>query len=228
MTDWLGVARTIAAADAGLDLQMPGPARFYGPALAAAVEAGDVPEDVLDAIVRRWLGVIDRLGAWHDEPVREQSVDRPEHRVLARRAAAGGDRAAAQRRRAAACERRWAARRVIGPNASRAHIMGGGSAELLPHYRVSLLEVLEARLGDRVAFEPGCSIDKTVRALGRGHARTPDGQPGVLVEYFSTPDWSGEPAEQSVSDTCRLFTFGRARGGLRRALVLAARHVRDH
>ena len=37
---------------AGLDLEMPGPGRFFGPALADAVRAGDVDERVLDGRVR--------------------------------------------------------------------------------------------------------------------------------------------------------------------------------
>jgi beta-glucosidase len=40
MTDWFGVADTVDSIAAGLDLEMPGPGRAYGPALAAAVTSG--------------------------------------------------------------------------------------------------------------------------------------------------------------------------------------------
>ena len=87
MTDWFGLADTVASAGAGLDLEMPGPARVYGEALAQAVREGRVPEKQLDDIVRRWLAVIDRLGAWDDGAPTETVVDRPEDRAVARRAA---------------------------------------------------------------------------------------------------------------------------------------------
>ncbi len=39
---------------------------------------------------------------------------------------------------------------VIGPNADRAQIMGGGSASLSVHYRVTPLDALRSSLGDDV------------------------------------------------------------------------------
>ncbi|HEY6415097.1 MAG TPA: glycoside hydrolase family 3 N-terminal domain-containing protein, partial [Acidimicrobiales bacterium] len=91
VTDWFGVAGTLASTDAGVDLEMPGPARAFGPALAAAVRAGEVAEAVVDAQVTRLLTAFDRIGALgtaEPEPSGDgQSVDRPEDRALARRAA---------------------------------------------------------------------------------------------------------------------------------------------
>jgi beta-glucosidase len=90
VTDWFGIGSTATAAAAGIDLEMPGPGRFYGPALAAAVTSGEVDEALVDAAVRRLLSVFDRLGALDDPPgAVEESIDRPEHRALAREAAIG-------------------------------------------------------------------------------------------------------------------------------------------
>ena len=44
VSDWYGVHDAAAAANAGLDLEMPGPVRIYGNKLVAAVERGDVDE----------------------------------------------------------------------------------------------------------------------------------------------------------------------------------------
>ena len=68
MTDWFGLSKTVDAARAGLDLEMPGPARSSGPHLAEAVRAGRVEESLLDAAVARILGVFDRVGALDDPP----------------------------------------------------------------------------------------------------------------------------------------------------------------
>src|SRR5215217_190840 len=167
LSDWFGLASTTDSPRAGLDLEMPGPARVYGPALAAAVRAGDVEEALLDAQVRRLLGVLDRVGALDDDPeAPERSEDRPEARALAREAAAdsfvllrndgllpldpGGIRSLA----------------VIGPNANRAQVMGGGSAKLRAHYSVTPLEALRGRLpGTEIRHERGCDIDRTAPEL---------------------------------------------------------------
>ena len=89
VTDWYGLGDTAAAARAGLDLEMPGPRRFYGPKLAAAVRSGEVDESLVDAAVMRLLGVFDRIGALDDPPDGvPASIDKPEHRAVARQAGA--------------------------------------------------------------------------------------------------------------------------------------------
>ena len=88
VSDWLGTHATEATANAGLDLEMPGPARHLGAKLAAAVRAGRVAESVLDESVRRLLRLAERTRAFEGAPPeQERAVDRPEHRALARRAA---------------------------------------------------------------------------------------------------------------------------------------------
>src|SRR5215208_1693242 len=57
VSDWFAVASTAGSARAGLDLEMPGPARVFGAQLAAAVEAGEVEEELVTAQARRLLGV---------------------------------------------------------------------------------------------------------------------------------------------------------------------------
>jgi beta-glucosidase len=68
LTDWYALGSTAGSAEAGLDLEMPGPGRFFGPALARAVEAGEVDQARLDAQVRRLLSVFHWAGAFDDPP----------------------------------------------------------------------------------------------------------------------------------------------------------------
>ena len=67
MSDWFGTHSTAPAANAGLDLEMPGPPQFFGEKLAAAVRAGEVPESVLDDKAHRVLTLIERTGRLDDE-----------------------------------------------------------------------------------------------------------------------------------------------------------------
>ena len=88
MSDWYGTHSTVPAATAGLDLEMPGPAQWFGAHLADAVRAGEVDEKMLDDKVRRMLVLLERTGALdRPDPVAEQSIDDPEDRAVARRAA---------------------------------------------------------------------------------------------------------------------------------------------
>ena len=177
MTDWFAVGSTVESARAGLDLQMPGPARFYGGALAKAVADGDLEEEVLDRVVRRYLQLIDRLDAWDDQPIAEAAVDLPEHRAIAHRAAAAGTVLLKNDGVLPLAEPASIA--LIGPLAARAHIMGGGSAQLRPHRAPSLHEVLAPQLGDRLVLQRGCDIDKTVRPLA---------VPGTVLDLYDSAD----------------------------------------
>src|SRR5580692_9193240 len=62
MSDWFGTHSTVPAAEAGLDLEMPGPSAWLGPTLAAAVRAGEVDESVVDGQVRNVLRLMSRVG----------------------------------------------------------------------------------------------------------------------------------------------------------------------
>ncbi len=173
VTDWFGAGSTIGAAEAGVDLEMPGSGRFYGPALAAAVLAGEVDESLLDAAVLRLLSVFDRIGALDDPPgVEEQSIDRPEHRALAREAAVGATVLLTNDGLLPLDPSALSSIAVIGPNADRAQIMGGGSAALRAHYVVTPLEALRERL------EPEVSITLRARLRHRQGGPAPAGRIG--------------------------------------------------
>jgi beta-glucosidase len=104
------------------------------------VRAGSVDEADLDAIVTRLLTVFDRLDAFDDPPFADNTVDRAEDRALVRRATTSSMvllRNDGVLPFAMAGIRTLA---LIGPNADRTQIMGGGSASLRPHYRVSPLD----------------------------------------------------------------------------------------
>jgi beta-glucosidase len=210
VTDWFGVATTTGSAAAGVDLEMPGPGRAFGPALAAAVEAGEVDDARLDAQVTRLLTVLARLGALEDEgPGEERADDRPEHRAVARRAATESmvllandgllplDRAA------------LGTVAIIGPNADRAQIMGGGSASLRAHHLVTPREALAAALGDGVTltYEPGCHNRRTTPPLGGPEVVAPDGEPGFHVDWYANPDLAGEPVHTSRVPEAEVFTM---------------------
>ncbi len=180
ISDWYARGSSAGSARAGLDLEMPGPARVYGPALVGAVHDGEVDESFVDAAATRLLTVFDRLGALDDGPPEPQSIDRPEHRDLARAAATEAmvllknDDAMLPVDASSI-----GTLAVIGPNAEQARIMGGGSASFTPHYRVPPLDALQERVGAdvKIVYEQGCDIERTVPPIDADFEVVVDGGP---------------------------------------------------
>jgi beta-glucosidase len=162
MSDWWGTKSTAASANAGLDLEMPGPPSYFGEALRTAVRNGEVGEDTIDDKVRRLSLLAERTGASLDQPA-EQSVDDPARRALARRTA--GESIVLLRNEDAILPLDPSATiAVIGPNAAVAQVQGGGSAQVNPHYEVSPLDGIRARAPHAV-HEQGCVIAKAIPAV---------------------------------------------------------------
>jgi beta-glucosidase len=189
LSDWFGTRSTVAAANAGLDLEMPGPPVHMGKQLLDAVRSGAVEEKTLDDKVRRLLVVLERAGALdRTEPVAETFDDRPERRTAIRRAAAAAIVLLRNERAVlpldASALRRIA---VIGPNAAAARMQGGGSAGVFPAHAVTPLDGVRSRVGDGVVVvhEPGCVTTRAVPLL--------DTRTVWTVEYFAGPDRSGPP-----------------------------------
>jgi beta-glucosidase len=210
ISDWFAFADTHEAIAAGLDLEMPGTGRAYGPALAAAVRSGQVDEALVDAAALRLLGVFDRIGALDDgPPAAPRSEDLPAHRAVAREAAVGAT--VLLRNEGVLPLARPSIRRiaVIGPNAGRAVIMGGGSANLpVPELR-SPLAALRDRLGPEVevVHEPGVDISLTTPDVP-GDLLDAGGEPGLAVEYFRLDDLGGEVLHHDRFATGTILWFG--------------------
>jgi beta-glucosidase len=173
MSDWGATNDTLASAAAGLDLEMPGPPKFFGRALAAAVRRGEVDEDTLNAAARRILTLAARVGALTlpgaDGPVAAAPAKAPE--LATPQLLSDPDAAALVRRTAAesfvllandgtlplapAGLRRIA---VIGPNATRPCTQGGGAANIDAPNAVTPLEGLRAALpaAVQIVHESGC------------------------------------------------------------------------
>jgi len=210
VSDWFGAHEPVPSIRAGLDVEMPGPARVYGDRLEAAVAAGEASEADVDRAVRAVLTLIERTRAVErsaDEP--EQSVDDPDERRLCREAAVAGtvllrNEGGALPLTAGAPVRSVA---LIGPNAAKTRIMGGGSSALaaLPHR--SILDAALARLpGTR--YEPGCEIDKFTPFPAADQLVGPDGEPGLEVRFVNGADTSAEAAYVTRIDESLVGFFG--------------------
>lgn len=181
MSDWWGTRSTVAAAQAGLDLEMPGvrieqfvpdeteidldapgtpsvadEPPFFGERIRTAVESGTVEESLLDRKVERLLRTLDSLGRFEDRP--DGSLDTPEHRDIAYEIATEGT--VLLRNEGVLPLSDTESLALIGPNADSAKVGGGGSSEVTPFVERSPLEALRDRTD--VTFERGvASIDES-------------------------------------------------------------------
>jgi beta-glucosidase len=205
MSDWFGSRSTAATVNAGLDIEMPGPPRDRGAKLVAAVEAGEVARETVRERARNVLRLMQRVGALAAPLVPdERAEDRPAHRALIRRAGAAGAVLLKNEGILPLELADSALVAVIGPNAKVAQIMGGGSSQLNPHYRVSPWEGLVAALGEaRLSFAEGC-----------GNARFEPLLTGSLVaEFFDSPHLSGPVVHREAMGEAQAFWVGDEVGG---------------
>lgn len=213
MSDWFGSHSTAETVNAGLDLEMPGPTRDRGAKLVAAVEAGEVSRETIRTRVLNILRLMERTGALDDHAAHEERADdRPEHRALIRRAGAEG---MVLLKNDGVLPLVGAGKiAVIGPNAKTAQIMGGGSAQLNPHYRVSPWDGLVAALGEeRLGYAAGAT----------NHRFEPVLSGSFTVEYFDNKTLSGDPVHVETQDEAQAFWIGRVGGGKVDPLQFSAR-----
>ncbi len=186
MTDWFSFVDTVESSRAGLDVEMPGPARMYGPTLAEAVQDGRAAEADLDDHADRILKLIDRVGAFgSDSSGDEREVDLPEHRALLREAAARSIVLLKNPNGLLPLEGVGKVA-LIGHNAGRLQLYGGGSAQLRPHYRLDLQESLRDAMGPdaSVRYAPGAFVGKFLPLLEGPNLRQPNGLPGLRIEIM--------------------------------------------
>jgi beta-glucosidase len=201
LTDWYGVASTVSSQAAGVDLEMPGPGRAFGPALADAVRRGSVAEADLDDQVGRLLSVYDRLGLLDaaegsDAPARPD----PDRRATVAREAATASIVLLHNTGVLPLPTDVRRVAVIGPNADRAVMMGGGSAGVEPDHRTSPVEALRSRLGPgiSVAYEPGVDLTRSASIL-----RIP-----LVAEYFGALGCAGVIAHRHDLHATELTHLG--------------------
>jgi beta-glucosidase len=189
VSDWTGV-RSTAAARASQDLEMPGPDGFWGAALVAAVEAGEVAVSDIDRKVLRILRLAARVGALSGfDAVQAAPVTVEDGIAFAREAASAGSVLLRNEDQALPLAADALSRvAVIGHNALHARTQGGGSATVLPEKIVTPLDGIRAALPHaEVSYSVGAVVQKGIAELPLDTITNPaTGTPGMLVRFLDT------------------------------------------
>jgi beta-glucosidase len=214
VSDWFGVDTTTATANAGLDLEMPGPATFLGAHFADAVAAGEVPEVRLQDAVERLTRLAERTGRRTGAQNTARACLRTpaEQREVLARAAAESFVLLENRDNLLPLDpSRIRTLVVVGPNAARPCFQGGTFATVRPEGElVTPLEAIRDALGPNVEvlYEPGMAPSSPLLLTELGSA-APDGTPGVLLEILSPPsDAADQVLYSEIRQTSAFVWFG--------------------
>ncbi|WP_410669878.1 beta-glucosidase H [Amycolatopsis sp. cmx-4-68] len=197
VSDWLAARDTVASANGGLDVAMPGPRTVFGERLAEAVRGGEVGEEVVDAMVRRVLLLAHRTGALGEtlaagtSEVDGEAIAREvAHRSFVLLSNETGLLPLREPQRIA----------LIGALAEDPKILGGGSATVFPEHVVSPLDGLRKAVppGTELTFATGADPRTTLPPATenfrlRATAQAADGT--RLAEFRlreAKIDWIGE------------------------------------
>lgn len=194
MSDWGATHSAAKAANAGLDLEMPGGDFFTAIGLEPAIDSGAVSMKVIDDKVRRLLRVVCSIGAMDRKGPSGRSSDDPESSAIALREAREG--VVLLKNRSDLLPLRPSGRiAVIGPNADPTVVGGGGSSSARPFRSVSVLDAIRVRLGaqGRVLYAAG--VPPPVEAI----IEAPPAFTDLQEERFATIRLEGASAHRQAN-----------------------------
>ena len=189
--DYQATHSTVASAEAGLDQEMPAP-QFYGPALEAAVEAGQVSMATLNEMVTRILTEMFRFNEFNNPPAGSTSatVTTPAHQAVSAAVAEAGtvllknDGGTLPLRSSGG-----GSVAVIGPAASaQPDYTGGGSAYVTSTFSVTPLQGLQAAAGPgtKVSYTQGLPTDTSLTPIPSSALSPPYAPTGFGGTYTGT------------------------------------------
>jgi beta-glucosidase len=202
MSDWDATYSTLAAANGGLDLEMPSSKYFNAASLLPLLRNGQVSGQTLDDKVRRILRTAVQLG-WLDRPQRDASISR--YDVAGRAASLQGAQEAVVLLKntdgVLPLDRtKIRSLAVIGPDAYPAVMIGGGSATVAPFHATSLLEGLSAESdnGIDIRYARGIADYRQFARNTKWTTSTGGEQAGIQVQEFDNLELSGAPARTRI------------------------------
>jgi beta-glucosidase len=191
ISDWAANHTIFESIQGGLDLEMPGPAKYYR-LLGDAIQRWQIDEDAINMAVRRMLRLV-LLSGRMDGEVSKGQVNTRAHQKLSRHLAEEAITLLKNKGHVLPLGKNVKSIAVIGPNAAEAVIEGGGSSRVPPLYRVSPLEALQKQLGGKVKIEYVSGCDNVDEPFTIPTTWLKGGLHGA---FYEAEDFSGVPIEE--------------------------------
>ncbi len=194
MSDWGATHDGIAAATAGLDLEMPS-AQYMSPStISDALKNGKVTNAMLDDKVSRILRMIFTFG-FYDHPQTDASIplDDPDNDSVALNLAREGIVLLKNDSILPFSLNKIKSLAVIGPN-SDDYVAGGGSSYTTPFHYVSVAQGISDLAGGKLKINLSGALSYDYFAKKSFFYASPgSGIKGLTGEYFSNQNLSGDP-----------------------------------
>ncbi|KAK7221452.1 hypothetical protein V2G26_009455 [Clonostachys chloroleuca] len=194
MSDWGGTNSTAEALNAGTDLEMPGPTRWRQPGdVIAAIESGKVTVETIDARACQVLEFVNRLkGFGHHEQhePEEEAINNPNHAALIREA---GSKGIVLLKNHNSClpltkEKLRGRKIALLGYAKECLAHGGGSASVMPHYRVTPYDAFCEHFKDcgvDISYSKGAHTFRQLPLLVN-NIRDATGEPGFTYHVYQS------------------------------------------
>ncbi len=197
MSDWVSVYDTIAAANNGLDLEMPGAVHFLEDKVLQALETGTVHPESIDDKVRRLLRLAVCFG-WLGREQQDPAIPMqdPETERISRDVLLGGAVLLKNDDEVLPLDKDKLQKvAVIGRHAHPPVIGGGGSSYNPPYHTRSILEGVGAYLENegQVLHAPGFDPERAEKVCQSLCFIQEDGTHGLRGEFFASVEPEGEP-----------------------------------
>ncbi len=210
MSDWDSTYDGVAAANGGLDIEMPAGAHMNRETLLPAMKAGQVTEATIDEHVRRILRRAVQFG-WFGGEQSDPSI--PAYNVRGRAVALEAARSSMVLLKNDGALLPFDKSKIktialFGPDAHPTPPVGGGSGGVVPFHTVSFLEGVANYAANDVTVTYSSGIPTLSEMADATELTTAasNGKPGLTSERFLSNDLSGSPAE-TVTDTHLNFGF---------------------
>jgi beta-glucosidase len=205
MSDWVATYDTAAAANGGLDLEMPFGVYYSREKLLPLLQNGTISEATLDDKVRRILRVAAAFG-WLDRP--QMDIDIPRYNVQGRDASlqAATEGAVLLKNENHTLPLDKTALKtiaVIGPDATQTITTGGGSGEVVSFANTNLLVGISDYVGEKTKVLYSRGVYSTYQLARLTHFTT-DAEgttAGVTLTSYSKPNLEGDVTGTSVQPT---------------------------
>lgn len=202
MSDWVATYDGVAAANGGLDLEMPNGAFMNQKNLLPAIKDGRVTEATIDEKITHILETAARLG-WLDHPQVDLSLSKysePNQQLAVDAARESIVLLKNDGKLLPLDKNATKSVLVLGPDAYPAVPVGGGSAHAAAFAPVSVLQGIGNYLGalGTVYYERGIPSLTDIARTTEFMTAPQDGQHGITVELFSNRDLSGPPKATGV------------------------------
>jgi beta-glucosidase len=209
ISDWYGTYSE-AAAQGGLDLEMPGPGKWMiVDYLLPLIKSGEITMEVINDKILRLLLTMERVGLLDNpETQQEDTIDKPEHRKIALEAALESIVLLKNENNILPLDvKKLNSIAVIGANAKYPPIMGGGSSRVTPLYKISPLEAIKKQADDSIdiQYSIGCPIHRDLPPIEFDWlTQSNSNEIGLTVDIFDNLELEGEPVNSFTIDRPRI------------------------